>query len=327
MPAPFLIAAAPPADDTLADACGATPSWFCETAWNITERSTLTRAIDWIVARPLAALLVLVVAAVLVRWLQRLVSAVVTRAATGETAAALDRLSGANRVLDPRQQARAHTVAAVARAVVAALVWTVAVLTVLAMFDLDLAPLLASAGIAAVAVGFGAQSLVKDCIAGFFVLLEDQFGVGDEIEVGTVIGTVESVTLRMTQVRGQNGTLWSVPNGAIVTVGNRSRNWSKGFLDVTVRNDTDLDRAVEVVAGAVRDAAADDQLSARFVDAPEVLGVDRVGVDGTAIRVAITTLPGDHARVMRAMRLAIKRRLDEDGIGQHPGGPDIPGLT
>ena len=248
-------------------------------------------------------------------------------AATGETAAALDRLSGVNRVLDPRQQARAHTVAAVARAVVAALVWTVAVLTVLAMFDLDLAPLLASAGIAAVAVGFGAQSLVKDCIAGFFVLLEDQFGVGDEIEVGAISGTVESLTLRMTQVRGQNGTLWSVPNGAILTVGNRSRNWSKGFLDVMVRNDTDLDRAVAVVVEAVHAAAESEELSALFVEAPEVLGVDQVGVDGTAIRVAIKTRPGEHVRVMRAMRLSIKRRLDEDGIAHHPAGPETPGLT
>jgi small-conductance mechanosensitive channel len=325
--APLLIAAAPPADDTLEDACGTTPSWLCETAWNVTERSTLTRAIDWAVARPLAALLVLVVAAIVVRWLQHLVTVLVTRAATGETAAALDRLSGANRVLDPRQQSRAQTVAVVARAVVAALVWTVAVLTVLSMFDLDLAPLLASAGIAAVAVGFGAQSLVKDCIAGFFVLLEDQFGVGDEIEVGAVSGTVESLTLRMTQVRGQNGTLWSIPNGTILAVGNRSRNWSKGFLDVMVRNDTDLDRAVEVVAAAVHAAAESEELSARFVETPEVLGVDRVGVDGTAIRIAIKTLPGEHVLVMRAMRLSIKRRLDEDGIAHHPAGPEAPGLT
>ena len=117
-----IIAAAPDGagTDTVADACGAQPSWWCEAAFDWTGNRGFTRAVDWAVARPLAAVLVVVVAAVIDRWLKKLVTVVVTRAATGETAAAIDRLSGTTRVVDPRQQARAQTVAAVARAVVTA---------------------------------------------------------------------------------------------------------------------------------------------------------------------------------------------------------------
>jgi small-conductance mechanosensitive channel len=310
-----------PAADTLEDACGESPSWVCETAWNISDRRLVAQAIDWFVARPLAAVVVVVIAALLVRWLRKLVTAVITRAVAGDAAIALDRLSGANRVVDVRQTARASTVAAVARAFVSAIVWSVATLTVLGMFDLDLGPLIAGAGIAGVAIGFGAQSLVKDCIAGFFILLEDQYGVGDTIEVDPIAGNVEGLTLRVTRIRGFDGTLWTVPNGTIMQVGNRSRSWSRGFLDVMVRNDADLDQAVTIVTEATRAVADDPSVSPLLIDPPEVLGVDRVGADGTAIRIAIKTQPGDHFGVMRAMRLEIKRRLDEGGVPLPPTGP------
>lgn len=311
----------------LADACGLSPSWWCEATFEWTGNRALTRVVDWIVARPVAALLVLAVAAIIDRWLKKLVTVVVTRAATGETAAAIDRLAGTNRLVDPRQEARAHTVAAVARAFVSATVWSIAALMVLSMFEIDLAPLLASAGIAAVAIGFGAQSLVKDCIAGFFILLEDQFGVGDEIEVGLISGTVEGLTLRATRVRGVNGTLWSIPNGTILQVGNRSRSWSKGFVDVLVRNDADVDRAIEVIGAAVAAAAEPDALGPQLVEAPEVLGIDRVGPEGTAIRIVVKTAPGDQHAVMRSMRLSVRRALDAAGIAQSPAGPEHPGMT
>lgn len=323
--------ASPPPDATdaaadLADACGATPSWVCEATHDLTGSELTARAVDWFVARPLAALLIVIVAALLDRWLRRLLTAVITRAVAGDAAVVLDRLSGTSRVDDARQQARASTVAAVARAFVSAVVWTVAALLVLGTFHLQLGPLLAGAGIAGIAVGFGAQSLVKDCIAGFFILLEDQFGVGDEIEVGAVVGTVESVTLRMTRVRAATGTLWSVPNGSIIQVGNHSRNWSKGFLDVVVRNDVDVDAAIASVEAALRDVAAEPDLANRLLESPEVLGVDRSDAAGTAIRVVVKTAPTDLARVLRSVRLTIRRRLDADGLGA-AGGPDTPGLS
>ncbi len=317
-----LVAAAPP-DDALRDACGDTPSWACEAAWDLSGSDLTARAVDWFVARPLAAVVIVIVAALFDRWLRKLVTAVITRAVAGDAAIALDRLSGANRVSDARQHARAGTVAAVACAFVSTLVWTIAILLVLGTFDLDLAPLLASAGIAAVAVGLGAQSLVKDCIAGFFILLEDQYGVGDDIQVDPVIGTVEGLTLRMTRIRGFDGTLWSVPNGTIVQVGNRSRSWSKGFLDIMVRNDADLDRAIEIITEATRHVAEQPDVAAQLIDVPDVLGVDRVGTDGTAIRISIKTRPGDHWRLMRTLRVEIKRRLDEEGIPLPPTGPTL----
>jgi small-conductance mechanosensitive channel len=313
-------------DEALIDACGASPSWVCEATHDLTGSELTARAVDWFVARPLAAVAIVVVAALLDRWLRRLLTAVITRAVAGDAAVVLDRLSGTTRVDDARQQARASTVAAVARAFVSAVVWTVAALLVLGTFHLQLGPLLAGAGIAGIAVGFGAQSLVKDCIAGFFILLEDQFGVGDEIEVGAVVGTVESVTLRMTRVRAATGTLWSVPNGSIVQVGNRSRNWSKGFVDVLVRNDVDLDVAIASVDAALHAVADDPELAPWLLETPEVLGVDRSDATGTAIRVAVKTAPADLHRVLRAVRLVIRRRLDADGLGAG-GGPEAPGMS
>ena len=108
-----------------------------------------------------------------------------------------------------------------------ALIWSIAVLTILGIFSINLVPLLASAGIAGIAVGFGAQQLVRDCISGFFILLEDQCGVGDEIDVGVAAGTVESITLRATILRDGAGTLWTVPNGTVLRVGNHSRGWRR----------------------------------------------------------------------------------------------------
>ncbi len=134
---------------------------------------------------------------------------------------------------------------------------------VLGVFNLNLAPLIAGAGIAAVAVGLGAQSLVKDCIAGFFIILEDQFGVGDETDLGQATGTVEAVTLRSTSLRGGDGTLWSIPNGAIVRVGNQSKLWSKAVLDVTVWYAADVDEALVLMQRVATEVCAPPRVRGR----------------------------------------------------------------
>ena len=113
-------------------------------------------------------------------------------------------------------------------------VWSIAGLMVLGIFEIQLAPLIAGAGVVAVAVGLGAQSFVKDCFAGFFMIMEDQCGVGDDVDLGHASGIVESISLRSLRVRGADGTLWTVPAGAVIRVGNHSRAWSQGLVDVTV---------------------------------------------------------------------------------------------
>ncbi|HAP75448.1 MAG TPA: mechanosensitive ion channel protein MscS [Acidimicrobiaceae bacterium] len=212
-------------------------------------------------------------------------------------------------MIDARQQSRTATVSAVARAAVSWFVWSIAVLLVLGLFRLDLAPLLAGAGIAGLAVGLGAQSLVRDTIAGFFMLLEDHCGVGDEVDLGHAVGTVEGLTLRMTSVRGTDGTLWSIPNGAIQRVGNRTRSWSAGFVDVTLANDADVDAAIGTIGEAIDEAALLPEMAPLLLEPPVVLGVERIDHLGTVVRVSVRTSPGQQGVVLREFRRTVKRHL------------------
>jgi len=193
-----------------------------------------------------------------------------------------------------------------------------AVLVVLGIFSIDLAPLLAGAGIAGIAVGFGAQTLVRDCIAGFFILLEDQCGVGDEVDLGEAVGTVESLTLRMTSVRGVDGTLWNVPNGVIQRVGNRTRSWSQGVVDITIWFEGDLDEALAAVHEGIAVAIEVPEVAEVLLQPPTVLGVERLDASGTVLRVTVRTKPGKQWAAMREVRLAIRRSLVEHGIPLHP---------
>lgn len=288
-------------DEALTGACGDRPSWICEATWNLSHNRTLSRAADWIVTRPLAALVVLLVAWLVNRSLRRGVSAVIGRLTTGE-------------VGDERQRSRAATLAAVSRASVSSFVWSIAVLVVLGLFHIDLAPLLAGAGVAGLAVGLGAQSLVRDAIAGFLILLEDQCGVGDEVDLGHAVGIVESLTLRSTTVRSADGTVWTIPNGAIARIGNRTRSWSSGAVEIALAKSADVDAAIRVI-GAAADAAVDAAGVADLItDRPQVLGVERVDQFGTVVRVEVRTVAGQLAPVQRAVRQQILRALRDADI-------------
>ncbi len=315
-------------DPDLVNACGERPSWFCESSFSLTHNRMLAKAADWIVARPLTALLVLLVAWLVNRYVRKAVTAFVTRLSTSRQLAneALQRI-GVDRaqhatLLDARQQARASTLAAVSRASVSWFIWSIAVLLVLGLFHINLGPLLAGAGIAGIAVGFGAQALVKDCISGFFMLLEDQCGVGEDVDLGEAVGTVESITLRMTSVRGLDGTLWSVPNGVIQRVGNRTRSWSQGLVDISVWHEGDIDDALAAVREGIASAVALPAVDEVLLAPPAVLGVERIDASGTVLRVTVRTKPGEQWAAMREVRLAIYRSLAQHGIAQHP--PALP---
>jgi small conductance mechanosensitive channel len=316
---PFVAVITETADPALIDACGTRPSWFCEAAWNLTHSRVLAGAIDWFVTRPLAALVILVIAHVLNRSLRRAATALITKV-TVPPAIAVGALEfvGASPANDTRADNRAATLSAVARATVSAFIWTIATLMVLGLFKINLGPLLAGAGIAGIAVGLGAQSLVRDCIAGFFILLEDQCGVGDEIDTGVVSGTVESLTLRLTQVRGSDGTLWSIANGTIARIGNKNRNWSQGTVDILVGLDVDLDQAIELCHNAAIEACAAPAVAEVILEPPRILGVERIDVNGTVVRIAVRTQPGKQGPVLREIRLAVKRALDAEGISFQP---------
>ena len=302
-------------DEGLVDACGTDPSWSCEAVWNMSHNRLAARIVSDVVAPLLVAALVVVVAALLSRWLRRAVTAFITQVTRKDRAAgaALGRL-GVGAQDAERDRIRAATLSAVARTTVTALIWTIAVLTILGIFSINLVPLLASAGIAGIAVGLGAQQLVRDCISGFFILLEDQCGVGDEIDVGVAAGTVESITLRATTLRDSAGTLWTVPNGTVLRVGNHSRGWSQGTVDVTVTNAAQVDDAVAVIERIAGEVGADPDIAPLLLEPITVPGVEKLAAEGAVVRLAVRTAPDAQARVLRTVRAALTRGLDEAGI-------------
>ena len=213
-----------------------------------------------------------------------------------------------------RASQRAVTLGVVLRSLVSGVVWFVAALLVLGQLEIDLAPLIAGAGIAGIAIGFGAQSMVKDFLAGIFVIVEDQYGVGDIIDVGDAVGSVEAVSLRTTQLRDISGVLWTVPNGEIHRVGNHSQLWSNSRLGIDVAYDTDVDLATRVIKDVADSVWHDDLEDATVIEEPVVLGVDAFGPDAITIAVSVKTDPAEQWAVARLIRGRLKKAFDEEGI-------------
>jgi len=229
---------------------------------------------------------------------------------------AVTRLGRANPLTEksPRADQRAATLAGVAASTLRVAVWTVAVLLLAGEIGLNLGPLLAGAGIVGLALAFGAQTLVKDFVSGFFILAEDQYGVGDLISVGGINGTVEEVNLRVTSIRANDGTVWFVPNGEIRMVGNAAKDWAKAVVDVVVPRGADLGRAIASITDEADTLAADEAWAAAMVEKPQVLGVETMGTDGVTVRVEVKTTPGNRAGVARELRTRLGGRLYREGI-------------
>jgi moderate conductance mechanosensitive channel len=214
----------------------------------------------------------------------------------------------------PRMEQRAETLAGVAISMVRIVVWSVALLLVLEEFGLNLGPLLAGASIVGVAVGFGAQSLVKDFFSGFFILVEDQYAVGDVITIADQSGTVEEINLRVTRIRATDGTVWFVPNGEIRKVGNSTKEWGRAIVDVIVPRKSDLATATAVIGEEVEAVAADPAWVDAILEAPEILGVNAMGVDNVTVRVSAKTTPAQRLPLAREMRSRISLRLQQAGV-------------
>ena len=228
---------------------------------------------------------------------------------------------------------RAHTLTAALSTTMVVLIWTIAILIVLGEFNISLGPLLATAGVAGVALGFGAQSIVRDTLSGFFILFENQYGVGDNVELqtpsGRVPGRVESLTLRVTSLRAFDGTLHIVPNGNILVASNRSRGWARAIVDVRAAYEEDVDRLRQVLEELFEELRADRNLQEWIQEGPSVLGVERMGQDALVMRVVADTRPSKVMDVERTLRERITRRLAERGIrvpvipvAPAPGGAD-----
>ena len=219
---------------------------------------------------------------------------------------------------EQRNLQRAATLTQALSYTVQVTIWTIALLLVLGNVGVNLGPLLAGAGIAGVALGFGAQSVVRDFLSGFFILLENQFGVGDLVEVnaagGSVTGRVEAVSLRTTSIRAFDGTLNIVPNGNIQLVGNKSRGWARAIIDVGVAYGEDVERVKSILDELFEELREEESLREVFLDGPKVLGVERLGEYDVVLRVVAETAPAARIKLERELRTRIKRRLDERGI-------------
>lgn len=216
-------------------------------------------------------------------------------------------------VSNSRQAQRARTVGSVLRSLASIVVCTVAILMIIAELGFNIAPVIASAGIAGVALSFGAQSLVKDFLSGIFIVAEDQLGIGDFVDLGEASGTVESVGLRITQVRDANGTLWHVRNGEILRVGNSSQGWSRTNIDLPIPYDSDVEEISDLLLRAARQALADPTVKNHVYGPPEVLGVESVTGESLTLRISVKTAPSEQWSIARVLRVALKKALDQAG--------------
>ncbi|TCP55100.1 small conductance mechanosensitive channel [Tamaricihabitans halophyticus] len=213
-----------------------------------------------------------------------------------------------------RQQQRADTIRSVLRSVATFVIFGVAFVMILGEFGINLAPIIASASVLGLAIGFGAQSLVQDFLSGIFMMIEDQYGVGDTVDIGDAVGTVEEVTLRITKVRDLDGGLWHVRNGEIMRVCNMNQDWANAVVDVPLDYSVDLTKAHEVLEQAVTEFAAEPANMPRILAKPEVNGVVSIGNGAVTVRVVVKTKPGEQWALGRALRGLLKQRFDAEGI-------------
>jgi small-conductance mechanosensitive channel len=277
-------------------------------------------AFEWFIARPSAIIGILIVGLVFRWFVHHLIDRVVRRAGEGSVPGVLARskagefLSDLRPGVSERRKQRSMTMGALLKRIATGFIWTVMILMILDQLEYNIAPLLASAGILGVAFGFGAQSLVKDFLSGIFMIFEDQYGVGDVVDLGEANGTVETVGLRVTRLRDVNGTVWYVRNGEILRVGNQSQNWARTVLDITVAYESDLDQVQQILRDVAHGLFANEDFRHIIIEEPEVWGVERFDKDGVVVRVVLKTAPLQQWLVARTMREQIKRHFDSAGI-------------
>jgi moderate conductance mechanosensitive channel len=316
-----------------APACANDAGSLCARVFADTHASWLSRSADAIVSHAVAVA-VIVVAAVLLRYvLHRGIRRLTDGARTGRVPQLLrplrDRAAASLREAAPqiveRRTQRAQTIGSVLRSFTTLLVFGVAFVMILGEFGMNLAPILASAGVVGVAIGFGAQNLVRDFLSGIFMMLEDQYGVGDIVDLGEASGTVEAVGLRVTTLRDIAGTVWYVRNGEVLRVGNSSQGYSVAVVDIPVGHSADVDTTSELARQAAAQQCAEPTIAGKVLAPPDMLGVQSVTAEGILLRLTVRTRPGEQWAVQRAVAGAVKGALDEAGVpAPTPFGAVVP---
>lgn len=207
---------------------------------------------------------------------------------------------------------RSQTLSNIFRGIAQSVIFFIGLMKVLQQLGTDVTPILASAGVVGIAVGFGAQSLIKDLFAGFLILLEDQYNVGDTIKIGETTGTVERMMLRATQIRALDGSLTTIPNGSITTVANLSKDWARVVLDLEVDYQEDADRAAQIMLATAQTLR--EERPAEMIEDPVSMGVERLTPSSLVVRLTVKTLPQKQADIARELRRRIKLAFDQAGV-------------
>lgn len=307
-------------------------STFCSQVYDVTHNLWLAGSANWLLTKPLKILFILLIAFVVRLLIKRMINRVTRLPRSGGKLPALLRplrerapevLGSA--VIERRRQ-RAQTIGSVLKSMSTFLIYGLAFILVLGELGINLGPIIASAGIIGVAIGFGAQNLVKDFLSGIFMMVEDQYGVGDVVDIGEATGTVEAVGLRITTLRDVKGTVWYVRNGEVLRVGNSSQGFAVALVDVPLGYSADVERASTVLMAAASTATSSELLRDNVLEPPEMLGVESVTPEGIQLRLTVKVRPGKQWAVQRALRGQLLAALEEAGF-EPPLGRLFPAKT
>ena len=314
---PFFLAQA--SEERLLRVCGEEAAPGCRAVLDATGNSQLAQVAKWLLDAPLTILLILVVAWIANRLTRRVIKRGLRQLSTGGIR---ERLGGVRRrtpeafletgETSMRGEQRIEALTSVLRSATTFVIWLIAGFMILGAVGVNIAPLLAGAGVLGVALGFGSQKLVQDFLSGMFILVEDQYGVGDVVDLDTeTVGTVEAVSLRTTRLRAVDGTVWHVPNGEIRRVGNMSQHWSRTLMDIEVAYESDIGQAKAIMKAAADEMWREDT---DILEEPAMWGVQNLNPNGVLLRLTIKTTPNQQWRISRALLERIKVRFDAEGI-------------
>jgi moderate conductance mechanosensitive channel len=302
--------------------CVQDPTTLCAQVYDLFGLDWLAANAEALIATPAKILLIVVVAVGVRLLLNRGIHRLTDRTATGSMPTILrpwrNRARQADRdpveAIAARRTQRAAAIGSVLRSFASFVVLGIAVVLVLGELGVNLAPIIASAGVIGVALGFGAQNLVKDFIAGIGIILEDQYGVGDVVDLGEASGTVEAVGLRITRLRDAHGVVWYARNGEILRVGNKSQGYAQVVIDMPVAHDTDLERCRAVMQDVADAMYAEEEWAEVLLAQPESLGVETITAEGVTLRLQVRATNADQWRVGRELRLRLKERFVAEGF-------------
>ena len=319
---------------TLSGNCGSDPGIACRLTWDLSHSSKAAEVVKVYLAGPatrLGRIVFIIILALLVRAVAvRLIRKVAERAATvslpaGASGRAHKAAAAVHMAGNERRAQRARALGSILRSGISAIIFGVAALTILGILGFNLAPLLASTTVLGVALGFGAQNLVRDYLAGILMLTEDHYGVGDTIKVGTASGTVEGMTLLTTVVRDVNGVVWHIRNGTIDSVGNESQGWSRAVIDYPIPYGEDLAKIRALMEQAAGGLYRERGWKKLMLEKPEVWGAQELSSKEVTMRIVAKTAPMRQMEVGRELRARVKMTLDAAGVP--PAGPDTIVIT